>query len=500
MDTSPTGLAKLLLPLVPLVFKTAVLNALSLSEGSSKQDNRTEITVAIIRSILTQRKPLGQSQRLSVKDPGIKGQLWVSKATALPPPEQDALDAVLQAIKILGDGAEDFSQPEAAAVEGEWTGFRADVDKKAPRPDLSESEHYAKLMSETTSPTTVLYFHGGAYFLMDPASHRLTCSQLGKHTGGRCFNVRYRLAPQYPFPAQLLEAFIAYLYLLSPTADAYHTPVDPSHIVFAGDSAGGNLSFALLLLILTLLHNGTTHITFHGKSVPLAVPAGVTGNSPWLDITNSLPSIHSNSKYDYLRFTSPTITPPTTGPLPDHLWPTNPPRSDIFCPATLLTHPLVSPCLASIEQWKGAPPIWACAGDECLTDSITHTCRTLSAAGSPVTFFGAEGMPHVFPMVFPSSAQGKEGFKSWTDFMRDVVEGPEKAKERGSKAIWMRPSFKREPVVRDVEIEDLCDVSEDVVRETLTKTKAESVRVEEELIKAWREGDDGKAANGRAKL
>ena len=118
-----------------------------------------------------------------------------------------------------------------------------------------------------------------------------------------------------------------------------------------------------------------------------------------------------------------------------------------------------------------------------------------------MTFFGAEGMPHVFPMVFPSSAQGKEGFKSWTDFMRDVVETPDEVKRRKSKAVWMRPSFKREPVLREVEMEDLCDVSEEVVRETLMKTKAESVRVEEEVIKAWREGDGGKvAANGRAKL
>lgn len=44
---------------------------------------------------------------------------------------------------------------------------------------------------------------------------------------------RYRLAPQFPFPCGLQDCLAAYLYLL--------TVQDPSHIILAGDSAGGGM-------------------------------------------------------------------------------------------------------------------------------------------------------------------------------------------------------------------------------------------------------------------
>ncbi len=44
---------------------------------------------------------------------------------------------------------------------------------------------------------------------------------------------RYRLAPQFPFPCGLQDCLAAYLYLL--------TVQDSSHIILAGDSAGGGM-------------------------------------------------------------------------------------------------------------------------------------------------------------------------------------------------------------------------------------------------------------------
>ena len=83
--------------------------------------------------------------------------------------------------------------------------------------------------------------------------------------------------------------------------------------------------------------------------------------------------------------------------------------------------------------------------------------------------------------------------------MRDVVERPDEVRGRGSKAVWMRPPFKDEPVRREVDVEALCAIGEGVVRETIMKTKAESLRVEEELIGVWGEGESGKIG-AKAKL
>jgi hypothetical protein len=70
------------------------------------------------------------------------------------------------------------------------------------------------------------------------------------------------------------------LYLIDPPPGAPHTPVDPAHIVIAGDSAGGGLSLSLLQVI---------------RDAKLPAPAGGILISPWCDLTHSFPSIHTNT-------------------------------------------------------------------------------------------------------------------------------------------------------------------------------------------------------------
>lgn len=153
-------------------------------------------------------------------------------------------------------------------------------------------------MKEVNAPTTILYFHGGAHFLMDPCTHRKFTARLAKLTGGRCLSVRYRLAPQNPFPAGLLDALVCYFSLLYPPANAQYTAVKPQNIVFAGDSAGGNLCFALLQTILELRRQNLK-ILWEGIEREVPLNAGVACSSPWLDITQSSPSCE-DGRYDYI--------------------------------------------------------------------------------------------------------------------------------------------------------------------------------------------------------
>lgn len=462
-----------------------ITNRLGLSPCSDKQDPRTEIVVAIIRSTLTVQKPLSEIQAPGLKDPGVKGQLWIATAKC-PAPDNAVRDAVIRGIKELGDGSETYDFPSTADVEGEWTGHRAGVDKKAPRPSLSsEKEHYDNLMKEVTSPVTVLYFHGGAYFLMDPISHRAVTSALAKKTGGRCFSVRYRLAPQSPFPSQLIDALTTYLYLQSPPPGSFHEPVKASDIVFAGDSAGGHLSFSLLLLILTLRRAGVTSIHFHGRDVPLELPGGVSGNSPWLDITRSLPSINRNAKYDYLEPPSPTGLP--ARPLPgDDIWPTKPPRADIFCRASTMTHPLCSPLAATSEMWKGAPPVFICTGNEGLEDEDVVLARRLYQAGVAVEFAGYEGQPHCFGMLFPTSLAGSDCISRWAAFIKKAVEG---TAERSDEGRWLvAKSSEWRTVMLGKE-----GVDDDMVSKRMNHMKGFAVEREADQLREYEK-------SGRAKL
>lgn len=125
--------------------------------------------------------------------------------------------------------------PPFAHVEAEWTGYRAAASKREPLPNISEVAKYNEMVKECQEPTTVLYLHGGAYYLCDPATHRRPVRKLAQLTKGRCYSVRYRLAPQNPFPSALLDALVSYFTLLYPPPDAFHEAVKPEHIVFAGD-------------------------------------------------------------------------------------------------------------------------------------------------------------------------------------------------------------------------------------------------------------------------
>jgi hypothetical protein len=158
-----TAVARALLSRVPLILKTAILHMLFLSPVKGKQDLRTELIVGLVRSFLDYSVQIGKMQRISVKDMGVKGPMWISTVKFPRPAETDILDALVKAIEHHRDGSETYTVPELVDVEAEWTGFRGGVDAKAPPPDVSEEEKYKRLMAEVGEDITILYFHGGGY-------------------------------------------------------------------------------------------------------------------------------------------------------------------------------------------------------------------------------------------------------------------------------------------------------------------------------------------------
>lgn len=145
--------------------KTLVYHGLKMSPASKKQDLRTEMTVAVIRSFMDVSMSVSAQQHRSKRDPGIKGPMWVSKVT-FPAPEDAVRAAVLHAFNELSESDREDPQalelPPLVPVEAEWTGYRAGVEKKTPQPDISEKEKYEALMAEVKSDMVILYIHGGA--------------------------------------------------------------------------------------------------------------------------------------------------------------------------------------------------------------------------------------------------------------------------------------------------------------------------------------------------
>lgn len=428
-------LLKFLFPQIPSISWAAAQHTLGFTPTSSKWDLRTALTVHVLRNMMSSEgkrtiPPISKVQKRTLMDPGVKGKTWVAKAVIKKPEDKeegDVEDAVCKAVDGMKKGEIKYTRPGMSDVEVEWTGYRPDAAKDEAMPDVSEEEKYKRLMSEPsrTSETTILYFHGGAYYLADPATHRALTSRLAKESKGRVCSVRYRLAPQTAFPGQLVDALMVYLSLIYPPEGSMHEAVGADKIVFGGDSAGGNLSFGLLQLLLQMHRaaDGVVPIVkFHGRDVHVPLPAGASADSGWFDISRALPSIVSNAKYDYLPPANHDKDATARFPK-DDVWPTSPPRGDLFCDLSLLDHPLASVVLA--DSWATSPPLWLCTGEEMLTDEDTLVASRAAQQGVKVTFEQYEAMPHVFQLLLPFLPNADRCLRSWGNWARKCVEEPE---------------------------------------------------------------------------
>ncbi len=94
----------------------------------------------------------------------------------------------------------------------------------------------------TESAGLVLYFHGGGWVLGSRISTDSAVRFLAREAGVDVLSVDYRLAPEHPFPAAIDDAVAAWDFAVEHAAG---WGLDPTRIVVAGDSAGGNISAVL---------------------------------------------------------------------------------------------------------------------------------------------------------------------------------------------------------------------------------------------------------------
>jgi acetyl esterase/lipase len=443
---------------------------LSLSPTAQKWDLRTEVVITMVRDFLTNSPPttISSQQAMFLKDPGVKGKMWVSKVTLPPPPDDDVRAHVFSAIAALGNGKEEYTKPALEPVGAEWVGFRDGVSDNEAEPAISEKDKYDNLIKEAKSRITILYFHGGSNYLMDPVSTRPVASKYATTAGGRVFSIRYRLAPQGPFPAALLDALVAYLSLLYPPPGAFHDPVPAASIVVCGDSAGGNISMSLLQLLLQMHRSAPVGefptVKFHGADVSVPLPAGVALNSPSLDLTRSMHWDSAYSQFDYLP--PPSFSPAQSPPC--DAWPTDPKRVDLWCEGSALSHPLVSPL--SAKSWEGSPPIFMVCGEELLTYECKIVARNLAAQGVPVMWEQYEAMPHCFAL-FLSWIRGSDmSYAGWLDFVVRVVEAPKTIEAQGS--FVFAKSLKR----KKVDLQALSSMSDEDVLAQMEEARMRLVR------------------------
>jgi epsilon-lactone hydrolase len=240
------------------------------------------------------------------------------------------------------------------------------------------------------APVTVLYCHGGGYSFY-PQAYSNFIALITLAAKSRTFALDYRLSPEHRFPAQLEDALGAYRWLLE-------TGTDPDNLIFAGDSAGGNLALALLLA---------------ARDSKLPLPVLVIALSPATDFESKHASIVRNRESDWID-----------KQMLDQ-W------ASWFCDSTERCQPLVSPLGADL---RGLPPIYIQAGrSEILYDSIQAFAERARSQGGEVVLDTWEDMNHVFQMFGPDVPQSAEALRRIGEVI-DVRLRGEKKKEPVSTA------------------------------------------------------------------
>lgn len=91
----------------------------------------------------------------------------------------------------------------------------------------------------------LVFFHGGGWTVGDLDSYEPLCRTLANEACCAVLSVDYRLAPEYPFPTAVDDAYTAALWV---SEHAHELGVDATRIAVGGDSAGGNLAAVTAIL------------------------------------------------------------------------------------------------------------------------------------------------------------------------------------------------------------------------------------------------------------
>jgi acetyl esterase len=228
---------------------------------------------------------------------------------------------------------------------------------------------------------TLIYLHGGGWSIGSPTTHAKIARQLCAGAGAVVVNVEYRLAPEHPFPVPLEDCVRAARW----TRDNIATYAgDPRRIAIGGDSAGGNLSAAVI-------NDLRDEIAFRGAVL----------------IYGAFDLLASRRDYDHWA-------PEEDPVLPKH-------GMDLMLGAYLsggasTDDPRVSPLNADLSHF---PPACLLCGtwDPLIGDSIAFD-QKLRAAGRDSTLHRYDAMPHAFVQL--PAAEADQAIQVACDFLKRV--------------------------------------------------------------------------------
>jgi monoterpene epsilon-lactone hydrolase len=229
---------------------------------------------------------------------------------------------------------------------------------------------------------TLFHLHGGGFALGSAQGSVGLTADLARRSRLRAVTIDYRLAPENPCPAALMDVRSAFVALLR--------TVSPQDVIVSGESAGGNLAIELLVGI---------------KARELPMPRAAILFSPMTDLTLSGRSFVTKADVD------PNISAEAIRT-----------RIGEYLNGTEADNPLVSPIFADLT---GLPPLLVQAGShEVLLDDATRFAVKAAADDVAVVLDITPEVPHVFQAFAAILDEGNAALERAAAFIEGHLGGP----------------------------------------------------------------------------
>lgn len=228
----------------------------------------------------------------------------------------------------------------------------------------------------TEAKRCIFYIHGGSWMSGSIKGYHVYMRELANSCEANILFIDYALIPENPFPAGLEDCLKGYRWLLDKE--------DSLPISVAGDSAGGNLTLCLLLLL---------------KDRQLILPKTAIAISPCTDMSFSNPSLTERQAQD------PIINGAALPLIPM-----------VYAEkGTDLLQPYISPIYGDL---RGLPPLLIQTGmAEVLLDDSVKFAEKASDSKVEVDLDLWEDMPHVFQGFAPALPEARAALKKIASFL-----------------------------------------------------------------------------------
>ena len=240
--------------------------------------------------------------------------------------------------------------------------------------------------ADAATGPALLWIHGGGYVIGSPTQDDVVCRRFAKQLGITVAAVKYRLAPENPYPASLEDCYSALTWL------AALPSVDPTRVAIGGASAGGGLTAALGLLA---RDRGEVDVAAQLLVYPMIDDR--SGTQQGLDNPNHRLWTQSANRFgwkSYLGSADPKAAVP-----------------------------------ARREDLAGLPPAWVGVGTlDLFHDEDLAYAERLRAAGVPCDVEVVDGAFHGFDSVTPKAQVTKSFFAAQVEFLRQALTQTESAK------------------------------------------------------------------------